>query len=218
MNKDITLEEYTIKVNTILSDKKGKEFTQEELTPLWKSLQNDDMDITFDDEIYSKSVMDFCNNNGFFAKWQRTKLTDKYTGNPLKGCWSIGIFEIDNYLENVEKLKNFGFQFSSKPLVKITKSRNDVQLRERLKNTFIRRLIEIDKELKRENKRKNKRNPKFTIKNDVIKDEDYEELESLYRYKLTSIERFDIEIIAYNYIRKYPYLREHFNMIIYDEK
>ena len=47
--------------------------------------------------------MDFCNNNGFFAKWQRTKLTDKYTGNPLKGCWSIGIFEIDNYLENVEK-------------------------------------------------------------------------------------------------------------------
>ena len=42
MNKDITLEEYTIKVNTILSDKKGKEFTQEELTPLWKSLQNDD--------------------------------------------------------------------------------------------------------------------------------------------------------------------------------
>ena len=52
MNKDITLEEYTIKVNTILSDKKGKEFTQEELTPLWKSLQNDDMDITFDDEIY----------------------------------------------------------------------------------------------------------------------------------------------------------------------
>ena len=179
-----------------------------------------------DNEIldYSKiyEVMDFCNNNGFFAKWQRTKLTDKYTGNPLKGCWSIGIFEIDNYLENVEKLKNFGFQFSSKPLVKITKSRNDVQLRERLKNTFIRRLIEIDKELKRENKRKNKRknkrNPKFTIKNDVIKDEDYEELESLYRYKLTSIERFDIEIIAYNYIRKYPYLIEHFNMIIYDEK
>ena len=54
MNKDITLEEYTIKVNTILSDKKGKEFTQEELTPLWQSLQNDDdMDITFDDEIYA---------------------------------------------------------------------------------------------------------------------------------------------------------------------
>ena len=53
MNKDITLEEYTIKVNTILADKKEKEFTQEELTPLWKSLQNDDdMDITFDDEIY----------------------------------------------------------------------------------------------------------------------------------------------------------------------
>ena len=51
MNKDITLEEYTIKVNTILADKKEKEFTQEELTPLWQSLQNDDMDITFDDEI-----------------------------------------------------------------------------------------------------------------------------------------------------------------------
>ncbi len=50
MNKDITLEEYTIKVNAILADKKGKEFTQEELTPLWKSLQNDDMDITFDDD------------------------------------------------------------------------------------------------------------------------------------------------------------------------
>ena len=51
MNKDITLEEYTNKVNTILADKKEKEFTQEELTPLWKSLQNDDdMDITFDDD------------------------------------------------------------------------------------------------------------------------------------------------------------------------
>ena len=65
MNKDITLEEYTIKFNRIFADKKGKEFTQEELTPLWKSLQNDDMDITFDDEIYSKSVMDF------FAKCSR---------------------------------------------------------------------------------------------------------------------------------------------------
>ena len=54
MNKDITLEEYTIKVNRIFADKKGKEFTQEELTPLWKSLQNDDMDITFDDEIYAQ--------------------------------------------------------------------------------------------------------------------------------------------------------------------
>ena len=54
MNKDITLEEYTIKVNAILANKKGKEFTQEELTPLWKSLQNDDddMDITFDDDLY----------------------------------------------------------------------------------------------------------------------------------------------------------------------
>ena len=59
MNKDITLEEYTNKFNRIFADKKGKEFTQEELTPLWKSLQNDDMDITFDDKIYSQSVMDF---------------------------------------------------------------------------------------------------------------------------------------------------------------
>lgn len=50
MNKDITLEEYTNKFNRIFADKKGKEFTQEELTPLWKSLQNDDMDITFDDD------------------------------------------------------------------------------------------------------------------------------------------------------------------------
>ena len=64
MNKDITLEEYTIKVNTILAEK-GKEFTQEELTPLWKSLQNDDMDITFDDEIYAQSVIDF------FGKYSR---------------------------------------------------------------------------------------------------------------------------------------------------
>ena len=53
MNKDITLEEYTIKFNRIFADKKGKEFTQEELTPLWQSLQNDDddMDITFDDDV-----------------------------------------------------------------------------------------------------------------------------------------------------------------------
>lgn len=173
-----------------------------------------------DNEIldYSKfdEVMEFCNNNGYFAKWQKSKLIDRHTGNPLKGCWSIGIFEIDNYLENVENITNFGLQFSSNPPTKITKSRNDVQLREKLKNTFIRRLKEIDSELKRENKRKNKRNPKFTIENDVIKDEDYQTLESLYKYKLTSIEKFDIEIIAYNYARKYPYLREHFNMIIND--
>ena len=56
MNKDITLEEYTNKFNRIFADKKGKEFTQEELRPLWQSLQNDDddMDITFDDEIYAQ--------------------------------------------------------------------------------------------------------------------------------------------------------------------
>ena len=50
MNKDITLEEYTNKFNRIFADKKGREFTKEELTPLWQSLQNDDMDITFDDD------------------------------------------------------------------------------------------------------------------------------------------------------------------------
>ena len=50
MEKDITLEEYTNKFNRIFADKKGKEFTQEELTPLWQSLQNDDVDITFDDD------------------------------------------------------------------------------------------------------------------------------------------------------------------------
>ncbi len=49
MNKDITLEEYTNKFNRIFADKEEKGFSQEELTPLWKSLQNDDMDITFDD-------------------------------------------------------------------------------------------------------------------------------------------------------------------------
>ena len=53
MNKDITLEEYTNKFNRIFADKEEKGFSQEELTPLWQSLQNDDddMDITFDDEI-----------------------------------------------------------------------------------------------------------------------------------------------------------------------
>ena len=61
MNKDITLEEYTIKINAILADKKEKEFTQEELTPLWQSLQNDEMDITFDDEIYEDAQKDFFN-------------------------------------------------------------------------------------------------------------------------------------------------------------
>ena len=54
MNKDITLEEYTNKFNRIFADKEEKGFSQEELTPLWKSLQNDDMDITFDDEIYAQ--------------------------------------------------------------------------------------------------------------------------------------------------------------------
>lgn len=52
MEKDITLEEYTNKFNRIFADKKGKEFTQEVLRPLWQSLQNDDMDITFDDDLY----------------------------------------------------------------------------------------------------------------------------------------------------------------------
>ncbi len=65
MEKDITLEEYTNKFNRIFADKKEQGFSQEVLRPLWQSLQNDDMDITFDDEIYSKSVMDF------FAKCSR---------------------------------------------------------------------------------------------------------------------------------------------------
>ena len=50
MNKDITLEEYTNKFNRIFAYKEENGFSQEELTPLWKSLQNDDMDITFDDD------------------------------------------------------------------------------------------------------------------------------------------------------------------------
>jgi hypothetical protein len=50
MNKDITLEEYTNKFNRIFADKEENGFSQEELTPLWQSLQNDDMDITFDDD------------------------------------------------------------------------------------------------------------------------------------------------------------------------
>ena len=65
MNKDITLEEYTNNFNRIFADKEENGFSQEVLRPLWQSLQNDDMDITFDDEIYSKSVMDF------FAKCSR---------------------------------------------------------------------------------------------------------------------------------------------------
>ena len=52
MNKDITLEEYTNKFNRIFADKEENGFSQEVLRPLWQSLQNDDMDITFDDEIY----------------------------------------------------------------------------------------------------------------------------------------------------------------------
>ena len=50
MNKDITLEEYTNKFNRIFADKEENGFSQEVLRPLWQSLQNDDMDITFDDE------------------------------------------------------------------------------------------------------------------------------------------------------------------------
>ena len=65
MEKDITLEEYTNKFNRIFADKEEKGFSQEELTPLWQSLQNDDMDITFDDEIYAQSVIDF------FGKYSR---------------------------------------------------------------------------------------------------------------------------------------------------
>ena len=65
MNKDITLEEYTNKFNRIFADKEENGFSQEELTPLWKSLQNDDMNITFDDEIYAQSVIDF------FGKYSR---------------------------------------------------------------------------------------------------------------------------------------------------
>ena len=65
MNKDITLEEYTNKFNRIFADKEENGFSQEVLRPLWQSLQNDDMDITFDDEIYAQSVIDF------FGKYSR---------------------------------------------------------------------------------------------------------------------------------------------------
>jgi hypothetical protein len=46
----------------------------------------------------------------------------------------------------------------------------------------------------------------------VIKDGDYKELESIYKYKLNPKEIFDIEKAVYMYIRKYPYLKEHFNL------
>ena len=51
MNKDITLEEYTNKFNRIFADKEENGFSQEVLRPLWKSLQNDDIDPNFYDDI-----------------------------------------------------------------------------------------------------------------------------------------------------------------------
>ena len=88
---------------------------------------------------YSKynEVLDFCFNNGYIPKWQKSGAKDKWTGNPVKGCWSIGFFELDNYLENIENIINFGLQYFCNPPTKITKSRNDVQLRDILKNRFI---------------------------------------------------------------------------------
>ena len=162
---------------------------------------------------YSKynEVLDFCFNNGYIPKWQKSGAKDKWTGNPVKGCWSIGFFELDNYLENIENIINFGLQYFCNPPTKITKSRNDVQLRDILKNRFIGRLKDIDRELKNDNQRKYKKNPKFII-DDVIKDGDYKELESIYKYKLNPKEIFDIEKAVYMYIRKYPYLKEHFNL------
>ena len=162
---------------------------------------------------YSKynEVLDFCFNNGYIPKWQKSGAKDKWTGNPVKGCWSIGIFELDNYLENIENIINFGLQYFCNPPTKITKSRNDVQLRDILKNRFIGRLKDSDRELKTDNQRKYKKNPKFII-DDVIKDGDYKELESIYKYKLNPKEIFDIEKAVYMYIRKYPYLKEHFNL------
>ena len=50
MNKDITLEEYTNIFNRIFADKEENGFSQEALRRLWQSLQNDDIDITFDDD------------------------------------------------------------------------------------------------------------------------------------------------------------------------
>ena len=49
---------------------------------------------------------------------------------------------------------------------------------------------------------------------DVIKDEDYTELENFYKYKLTSKEVSEIEKIVHSYIKKYPYLNNHFENMI----
>lgn len=164
---------------------------------------------------YSKidEVTKFCEDNNFIVKWQKSKKKDEWTGNPLKGCWSIGVFEAENYKENIEAIINFGLQYFCNPPTKVTKSRNDVQLRDVLKNRFIGRLKDIDRELKNEAKRKNKKNPKFII-DDVISDNDYEELENKYRYKLDFKEKTSIETVVEKYIERYPYLEEHFKQYI----
>ncbi len=52
MNKDITLEEYTIKINFILEDKNNpKVFTPDEVKELWLSLSKNGIDANFYDDV-----------------------------------------------------------------------------------------------------------------------------------------------------------------------
>lgn len=75
-----------------------------------------------------KEVFEFCNKNGYVPKWQKSNKKDKWTNNPVKGCWSIGFFEMDNYEINIKKILEFGDKYICKRITKITKSKTDIQL------------------------------------------------------------------------------------------
>ena len=152
-------------------------------------------------------VLAFCNENKYIPRWRTSNKVD-WLDRPIKGCWSIGIFESENSKENIDNIANFASQYSCRPPTKISKSRNHVQLKDILKSKFRGQLRDIEKELKYEKNRENKENPQFHI-DDVISQKDYEELENIYRYKLNVEEKKNIEKVVFKYIDKHSYLKEY---------
>lgn len=140
-------------------------------------------------------VEHFCKEYGFIELWQK--------GNG----WSIGVFEDELETEKAQEILTYAEKLNIK-ILKQSKSRNDVQAKNKLRAWRVSELDAINFELSKERKRKNKKLPKFLI-DDIFTKSIIREIEEKYRYIFTDeeIEKEDEKLLYY--IKSFPYLEEH---------
>lgn len=138
-----------------------------------------------------------CEAYGFIPKWQ-------------SGVgWSFGIFE-DIFNQKTEELRASIISFNT-PIVRMSKSRNDVQAKSFLQSLKVGELKRSFKEIQRENHRQNKKLPKTCIEDCFPTSDEMLKVEEIYKYKFSNEEIEQIQVKIKQYINSYGVLYDYFH-------